>query len=168
MSDANILGLCEEFEFEGRSYKVAPRSFAHEALYRTWLEREGLRALQRHRKEMGEDDYQVQMAGWRQDCATGIYAWPRPRCIEGMLSPEGLKQMAFIALAEHNGIGMELIDRIWDMKVEEPAINPMTKEVIKDDDGEPIITYARPKWEELQALMGKMNNPNRKRPAGKA
>lgn len=114
MSDAAILGLPAEFTFENVSYKVGPRTFEVEAAFRRWLEREALHGLQRHKDDYAPDEYAMQLAGLRADCATGLYAFPSLAFMAGLASLEGAKEMAFLRLKKQNPqASRELVERLF-------------------------------------------------------
>ena len=115
MSDANALSVPCEFEFEGKVYRVAARNFIAEAAFRKWLETEALCGIQRHRDNYTPEEYQIQLAGFRQDCAVGVYSYPQYLHMQAMSTIEGCKYAAYLALKEHNPeVTQAVVQRIFD------------------------------------------------------
>lgn len=135
MDQATALGLHDTLTFNGVTYRVEERTFEHEGMFSRWLANEAREWVQRFKGDMTLDEYQSQLKGWRDDCATHQYDWGMPLAVAAMISPTGSKQLALLALGKLNpGVDLHLIDRIY-----------------KDDRA----------WAELTTVMGKLNDPNR-------
>ena len=135
MDQATSLGVPAEFKFRDRVYKVAARTFEHEALFCQWVKRENLEEIERQKSWMPATLYQMQIDGWRRDLGMKLYDWGMPFIQSASLSPSGSKQLAYLALAEKNpGVTLLLIDAIYD-----------------DADA----------WERLCLVMADLNDPNR-------
>ena len=142
MSDPRLLALPAEFTFKGKTYKVSPRDFDDEAAFRRWLEGEELRGIQAHKSIYSELEYQQQLAGFRVTCATGQYSYPMPLCMQGLMSIDGAKYMAFLSLKKLN-----------------PDVTQSLVEEIFADDA---------KWEELRLIRQGLDDPNSRKPAQEA
>jgi hypothetical protein len=137
LDQATILGLTAPFSFAGKTYQVEERGFEHEGMFSRWLANESREWIQRLKVDMSLDEYQSQLKGWRDDCATHQFDWGMPLTVAAMISPAGSKQLALLALGKYNqGVDLKLIDAIY-----------------KDDKA----------WSELTAVMGALNDPNRQR-----
>jgi len=91
-----------EFEFEGRIYKIGRRTFEVEDLFRRWLERNALLALQRHADAINPVQYQQQMDNWVRDCAAEIYDFEGYHSMIAQTSRTGQKELAYLTLGAFN------------------------------------------------------------------
>src|SRR4051794_19617480 len=106
MADARLLNAPVPFEFEGRVYNVTPSpTFAIEAAYQLWLERDAYLAVARHKGTLAADDYEAQLKGWRHDLAAKVYAWGSEVCFNALRSEPGWRELAYLLLkhAEADG-----------------------------------------------------------------
>ncbi len=137
---ADTLGVGPEFVFEGKTYRVAPRTFEHEALFEHRVKAWALDDIRR--AELTPIEYKMMMDGWRHDCASGTYTFGMPVSVAAMFSPRGQKHLVFLALNQYTpSVDMHLVDRLW-----------------ADDN----------KWAELVDILGALNDPNRARPQSAA
>jgi hypothetical protein len=129
VTDADVAGVPTPFQFAGQTYQVHPRTLHIELLFQTWAEQQALRAIQRHRSNLGEQDYQVAIDGWRRDVGACLYAFGQNLCHRALLSPAGMRYMIFLKLARGAKDGgppvdQQLVDRMaqdrgkWDEVVE--------------------------------------------------
>lgn len=146
MSDAALAALPADFPFRGTVYKVHPRTLGAECHFQTWLEREALLALARHREILGEDEYDRRLTRWQRDCAAKVYAWGKEAAHAALFSREGMQKILWLKIEEGAAKGG-------------PHVAPETVAEIAAD----------PKaWEELVALMMRQDFPDPNPPAGAA
>lgn len=132
---AAALGVGGTWEFEGKQYKLAPRSLTTEALFEVFVQENAINAIRRMHDRLQPHEYQAQMDGWRRDVAGLIYSFDGVVCLQAMLSTPGAKHLAFLQLAQENPQARrDVIDRLYaDAK----------------------------KWSELMERLGALNNrPN--------
>jgi hypothetical protein len=66
----------EKIEWRGKVLPLARPSFACEAAYRDYMEKEALAAIRRN--TMGAAEYKLQAAVWQEQCAAHAYDWEQP------------------------------------------------------------------------------------------
>jgi hypothetical protein len=144
MSPADVLSEPIPFEWHdpkrGRlDLLVSPLTFGMEVAIQRWLEGRARAAVQREREAMSLFDYELNWRGWRQDCATGVYAYGGMACFQAMCTAEGWCYRAWVMLREKSqDVTPEMVERI--------AADPA-------------------KRKELDALIELANDPGRRRPA---
>lgn len=115
MADPKLLGMTRPFDWRGKTYQVSPRDFEMEANLRVWLEREALQAIKRHKDAMDLDDYREQLAGWRRDCAAGVYSYAATTAALSMQSIPGQKHFVWLSLVRaDNSITPHLVDELYE------------------------------------------------------
>jgi hypothetical protein len=136
---AEVLGVGPEFVFQGKTYRIHPRTFEHEALFQQKVKQWALEEIQRFERIMSPLQYKLQNDGWRHDCASRLYEFEMPICQMATVSEPGAKYLAYLALAQGDKtVTPQLVDEVW-----------------KDS----------AKWNELNEKMTGLNNPNRRSPA---
>jgi hypothetical protein len=146
MSPADVLDEPIPFEWHdpkrGRlDLLVSPLTFGMETFIQRTLEDRALKAVQRHRESMTVLDFETNWAGWRQECAAGVYAYAGPVCFRWMFSDEGRVFRAWVMLRERcPDVTQEMVERV------------------RADAG---------KWKELETKVELANDPNRRRPAAR-
>ena len=139
--DANSLDAPMPFDFEGKTYMVAPRSVDQELAFQRHLESEELQAIRSKADVFTVAEYDRAMDRYVKTCALRKYAWGGTLAWEAVNSKAGVKYLYALAVAEGSGlvlqVALELLDKVF------------------EDDAA---------WKALQAVMQVLNDPNRKRP----
>jgi hypothetical protein len=152
MSDAAAAGIPATFDFGGRTLEVSPRTLRCELHFANWAEAEGLRALKRHRRDLGEEEYQRQMDAWRRDCGAHLYDFGSPLCHAALFTRAGLKKMLLLKIqaaeAQHAGA--------HGANGAAPADEHLLDRIAAD----------REKWDELVAIMMRQDWPELRQEAG--
>jgi hypothetical protein len=114
LDTADGLGLPVNFEFEGKTWQVAPRDFELEGMFSRWVANEALQAVLAHADGVPGHVVQVLLDGWRNDKAARVYDYTGWVCAQALASDEGKKQMAVLQLCKLNKLASRaLVDRVW-------------------------------------------------------
>jgi hypothetical protein len=123
---ATVLGMPQVVHFENMDYKVHPRTFEIEALFELWLEKQALRAIERHAVHMGPVWREEQMTAWRRDCASRVYSFGAPETVSAPFNPPGEKYLAYLMLVKHNtNVTEELVERMWKHEETRALLRPI-------------------------------------------
>lgn len=96
---AKALALPEKFTHKGQEYEVAALHAEIQAQYETWLQRNALEALARHKAVMSEQDYREQRNQLFQDFAACLYSFMSVISYKShAFGLEGRKELLFLRL----------------------------------------------------------------------
>ncbi len=110
---SKALGAGSEFEFQGHTYIISPWSYAIQASYERYLEAEAVRALQRLRPHLSDEDYKAQLTDIRRDIVNGEYTFGSEAVAKTMTVLTHLKQLLFLMLqVNHPDIKKDLVDQM--------------------------------------------------------
>lgn len=96
MSDTQLAGLPAPFEWGGRAYYLGARSYELDLAFQQYQEGNARRRILAHRKEMGEEEYAEQMAGWRRDIGANAYAFGGGLSWAFLWSPQGFREYLWL------------------------------------------------------------------------
>lgn len=165
---AATLGVPVTFEFRGRPYKVAPRTFHVEAEFSVWVEESALKSILRHEKTLGPTGVALALDGWRKECAAHLYEWDGVSCWQARTSVTGQKHLA--ALQLHKGgldlyEAMDLVEEVLDAQAEKEREE---REAAKAAGKESPATVYGPWVAMWDAIRRADADPNRERPFRRA
>jgi hypothetical protein len=142
-SPADLLDEPMPFEFLDPKHNkhwellVSGRTLDHEKAIQRYLEKRAYQVIQTAREYMTMDVYHLSIDLWLQQCATGRYAFGGIPCYEALGDKHVYAYDVWLHLAQHNNaVTQELVGRILD-----------------DPD----------KADEMAALLGRVDDPNRRR-----
>jgi hypothetical protein len=133
---AATLGLPVTFTYAGKEYQVAGRDFTVEGLFVTWCEANALKAIQRHKEELGPTGVAIQMDGWRRDCAAHAYDWDGLECWQARISVPGRKHLAALQLCKA-GMPMPQAEALVDEVFEDAEARQALEDAMVRADADP-------------------------------
>jgi hypothetical protein len=116
---APLLGVSVDFEYEGKTYRLSPRTLRVEAAMEVWAETQALDAVERQRHRLGPAAYERLLAIWQRDVAScDVYCYDGEVITRAVSFPgPGLKHLALLQLSYDQGqqhkATAELVDTIF-------------------------------------------------------
>ncbi len=142
---SKTLALEETFDYEGKSYKLAPMTYEVMGLWEMHLKRRADLDLLLSKKWLPADEYLEQAAAHRADKAAGKYDFFSPISQAAAESWEGRIELSAIRVAEAKANGLD------------PAA---ARKLVRE-----VLEHSAEKWKELQdRLEGMDADPNRPAP----
>lgn len=126
MSDASkLLGVGNDFEFQGRKFRLRPFTLLDEAVYEAWLEQEAYRAVQRNRSTLDATEYAIAIGAVADHSAAGDYDFLSLICQKSLSAPSGVKKILSMTMEEMLpdgktcGTDDETIDKLYNERMSE-------------------------------------------------
>lgn len=105
---SRALGLEEDYEFEGTTYKLAPAHFEVKNQWEAWLKRRADLDLELSKRWLSPESYLERVRQLTADKTAGDYDFFGPVSHRAMQSWEGQIELAAIRLAEAKANGLDL------------------------------------------------------------
>lgn len=118
---ADVLGVPDTFEYEGKSYKVRELTLIQRARFGQWLKDRAKQEVARTLEAPDEFKRQAISAVYA-DIAAGVYSWGSEASIKALCTPEGCAYALYLALSEdHPEVDEELAAKMFEAKLNELA-----------------------------------------------
>jgi len=93
---AKALAQEGSFEWQGKTYRLAPLTYEAIALWEEYLAGRAWRELERARRHLSPQEYEAQARGFREDAVAGAFSFFSRASAQAQLSWEGLIEMAAV------------------------------------------------------------------------
>lgn len=111
---AKLLNQPETIEFEGKAFKLRELTVAQRATYSQWLKDRALSAVELAARTAPEHVAAEQRAGWRQDCAAGVYDFGGPVFSAALRTHAGQVKALHLSLsADHPDLTEDYAEKMW-------------------------------------------------------
>lgn len=109
-----VLGAEFTFTFEGKSYKVGPRTFGVERAMVVFAEQRDYEKIRQHTQMLGGGMTRDQVSDWRKTCTAGHWEYGSQGFSELFSTPLGIRKAFYLQMKEHNPeFSEDVIDRVW-------------------------------------------------------